>query len=406
MNKRNSAIKLLALLGVVAIGGQAQAGVTSEISKAAKDSKVNLDMRYRYETVDQDGIDEDASASTVKTRLTVKTGKVRNFSAVIEADHVADLGADDYNDATGTGNTDYPVVADPTGFDLNQAYIKYTGFENTALMAGRQRIVHNNQRFLGGVAWRQNEQTYDGYRINHKASDALNFDYSYFYNVNRIFGSDSSKGDLGGDFHALNVKFAPAKGHKVAAFAYLLDFDTAHANSTDTYGIDYQYSTKLSGKNKMGVHLSYATQSDAGDNPTSYTANYMLAEVNANLSGIGLAAGYEVMGSDDGVAAFKTPLATLHKFQGFADKFLGTPADGIEDVYFKVGGKAGPIKLTAIYHDFSANEGSRDLGSELDLVAAYKMNKQVSLLAKYASYDADDHASDTDKLWLMGTFKF
>lgn len=403
MSKVNNAVKLLTLLGVVAFSTQAQ--VTDEISKAAKDSKVNLDMRYRYETVDQDGKDKDAKASTVKTRLTVKTGKAYDFAAVIEADHVATIGADDYNDASGNGLTQYPVIADPTGFDLNQAYVKYTGFDNTTLSAGRQRIVHNNQRFLGGVAWRQNEQTYDGYRAVVNASDKVNVDYSYFYNVNRIFGPDSTKGDLGGDFHALNVKFAPAKGHKIAAFAYLLDFDTAASNSTDTYGIDYNFNTKV-GKNKLGVRLSYATQNDAGDNSADYTASYYVAELNGKVGGVGLAAGYEVMGSDDGNAAFKTPLATLHKFQGFADKFLGTPADGIEDMYFKVAGKAGPVALTAVYHDYTSNEGSRDLGSEINLVAGYKLNKQVGLLAKYASYDADEHASDTDKLWLMGTFKF
>ena len=36
-----------------------------------------------------------------------------------------------------------------------------------------------------------------------------------------------------------------------------------------------------------------------------------------------------MLGSDGGVAAFQTPLATLHAFNGWADLFLTTPARGL-----------------------------------------------------------------------------
>ena len=39
----------------------------------------------------------------------------------------------------------------------------------------------------------------------------------------------------------------------------------------------------------------------------------------------------------NGTIGFSTPLATLHKFQGFADVFLTTPASGITDAYGKLG---------------------------------------------------------------------
>ena len=63
---------------------------------------------------------------------------------------------------------------------------------------------------------------------------------------------------------------------------------------------------------------------------TSYSIHYTkLYEVNLTL-------GYEVLGSDDGKKGFATPLATGHKFQGFADKFLTTPNDGVQDLYVGV----------------------------------------------------------------------
>jgi hypothetical protein len=404
MYNKKSAVTLMASLGMFSFDSQAT--VMEDLSQAVKDSTVNINLRYRYETSEEDNLKKDAEASTLRTRLTVNTGNVSDFDAVVEIDSINTLGPDDYDDATGTGNTDYSVVADPEGLDLNQAYIRYTGFNNTVISAGRQRIIHNEHRFLGNVGWRQNEQTFDGYRAQIQVVDTVNIDYGYIHNVNTIFGSDSVKGDLKGDFNVLNVKYIPAKEHQLSFFAYLLDFDTDSDKSSDTYGVDYSFDYKLNESTKAGALLSFAIQSDTGANTTSYDANYYLVEVNGSVGTMFGSAGLEVLGSDNGFIAFSTPLATLHKFNGFADMFLVTPDDGLEDIYMKVGANVLNVKLSAVYHTFSANNGSADLGSELDLMANYKVNTQVSLLAKYATYDADTWKVDTDKFWLMANVDF
>ncbi len=215
---------------------------------------------------------------------------------------------DDYNDAAGNNPTD-SVIADPEITDVNQAYIKYTNGDLKAT-AGRQRILHNNQRFVGGVGWRQNEQTYDGVRIEYALNDALSLDYSYIHNANRIF-ADDAKSDLGGDFHFINAAYKVNKAHKITAFAYILDFDTAAALSTSTYGALYN------GKfDAVFVNASLATQSDNGDNANSFDANYINAEIGSKLGKVTVLGGYELLGSDNGVG-FSTPFATLHKFQGW-----------------------------------------------------------------------------------------
>lgn len=404
MYKKNSAVALMASLGMISFGSQAT--VIEDLSQAVKESTVNVDLRYRYETSEEDNLKKDAEASTLRTRLTVNTGKVSDFDTIVEIDSINTLGPDDYNDATGTGNTDYSVVADPEGLDLNQAYIRYTGFNNTVLSAGRQRIIHNDHRFLGNVGWRQNEQTFDGYRAQIQVIDTVNVDYSYIHNVNTIFGSDSVKGDLKGDFNVLNVQYSPAKEHQLSVFTYLLDFDTDSDKSSDTYGVNYNFDYELKKNTKVGTILSFAIQSDTGVNTTSYDANYYLVEVNGSVGKMFGSAGLEVLGSDNGVIAFSTPLATLHKFNGFADMFLVTPDDGLEDIYVKVGANVLNVKLSAVYHTFSANNGSADLGSELDLMANYRVNTHISLLAKYATYDADTWKIDTDKFWLMANVNF
>ncbi|MCI2284858.1 alginate export family protein [Colwellia sp. MSW7] len=302
------------------------------ITDALADSKVNVSFRARYEAVDEDGAssaaDKEATAFTLKSRLTLNTGAYQGFSLGLEVDNVTAI-VDDYNDAAGNNPAD-SVIADPEITDVNQAYIKYSHGDFKAT-GGRRRILHNNQRFVGGVGWRQNEQTYDGIRIEYAANDALSFDYSYIHNANRIF-ADDAKSDLGGDFHFINGAYKVNKAHKITAFAYILDFDTAAALSTSTFGALYN------GKfDHVFVNASLATQSDNGDNVNNFDTNYINAEVGTTLGKITLLGGYELLGSDNGVG-FSTPFATLHKFQGWTDKFLGTPGSGVEDIYVTVKG--------------------------------------------------------------------
>ena len=68
---------------------------------------------------------------------------------------------------------------------------------------------------------------------------------------------------------------------------------------------------------------------DHADNPTFMDADYLMAQVTFPLKPAKVSIGYEVCRIVTEV--FKTPLATLHKFQGWADKFLGTPANGVKD---------------------------------------------------------------------------
>jgi hypothetical protein len=393
---------------LLASAAQAEGTWGDQLAKMVTDGKASVDFRYRYEGVDDDGLDpnlnplDDAKASTLRSRLTLESAAWNGVSVKLEADDVTSVVESDYN-STENGKTGYATVADPEGTDLNQAWIKYQGdkFDGTL---GRQRINHGNQRFVGGVGWRQNEQTYDGLRFNVEPIDKLKVDVSYIYNINRIFGPDdgANPADLEGDNWFLRTDYQLAENHKLAAFGYFLDIDDQGGfasgktvnNSSDTFGVEY------SGKFEwLSVFASWATQSEAGDSDLNYDADYYVVELAADLDVVTVKAGYEVLGGDD-EAGFSTPLATLHKFQGWADKFLNTPAAGIEDAYLGVSGKAGPVKLAAVYHDFAAEDAGFDYGTELDLVATWPVNKQFSVQGKYATFDADDVGTDVDKFWV------
>ncbi|MEQ9450531.1 MAG: alginate export family protein [Pseudomonadales bacterium] len=387
---------LILFLALASLAPDARAVQTDALKQAVTDSTVKLNLRYRYEYVDQDGVDDEAGASTLRARLSWSSASVGKWQAGAEADYVALLGAERYN-STVNGETQYPVVADPEGFDLNQAFLKYSD-DNLTATFGRQRNLQTDQRFVGGVGWRQNEQTYDAARAEFKLNDALSIDYSYVWNVNRIFGPDGGvqPSDWRSDSHFLLAEFALADDHKLEGFAYLLDFenDNGIPNSTATYGVSYR--GKLGPLKLTGT---YATQSDYADSPLDYDADYFGISAATTFDPVTISVGYELLGSDDGVAAFRTPLATLHKWQGWADKFLGTPADGIEDIYVGIAGAIGPVKLAATYHDYGADEGSADYGDELNVVANFVIADGISGQLKLADYNADEFATDTTKIW-------
>ena len=365
--------------------------------QAIADGDADLAVRYRLERVDQEGIAEQATASTGKARLTFTSAKAGRWSLAAEADYAFVVGIEEFN-STVNGRTEYPVVADPQGFDLNQAYLKYHG-EQVTVTAGRQRINHGRQRFLGGVAWRQNEQTYDALRLQGKAGRA-NWDYSYIHNVNRIFGPDGGvqPSDWYGNTHAGRLTVETAPGHTFGAFGYLIDLtnDNGPPNANATFGADYQGTF-----DKLAVTLALARQSDWADNPVSYDAMYYSVQGALTLPAATLTVGYDILGSDGGMAGFRTPLATLHKWQGWTDKFLGTPAAGVHDAWFSVGGKVACTAVTGVYHRFRADDGGAGYGSEIGLSVVRPLTESLGLTFKWARYSADELATDTTKAWLM-----
>ena len=201
---------------------------------------------------------------------------------------------------------------------------------------------------------------------------------------------------------------------KVVVFGYLLDLDNdfagqggAFAGSSDTIGVRIAGKTDLNGELALAYILSMAHQVDAGDNPTDYDARYYLVEGKIIHEAGHVGAAYEVLGSDQGMIGFSTPLATGHKFNGWADVFLGTPAAGLQDIYLFAGTKLpGDIAAKVIYHWFHTEEGGGDLGEELDVVLKKVLSKSTTALAKVAYFDGDGAAyPDRYKFWFQVEFK-
>lgn len=384
------------------------------LGDAIAGGKTSLELRYRFENVEQEPFAREANASTLRTRLRYATGEWQAMTALVELDSVSLLGDEHFNDSH-NGEVAYPLVADPHGADLNQALLKYVGLGNTVITAGRQRVNLDNQRFVGSVGWRQNEQTLDGAVIEFKGIDRLTATYAFVSRVNRIFGPDGGAGaflaEFEGETHLVNLKYVLSEKFSLVGYDYLLDFDNAApALSSQTIGL--RANGKLpAGKLKFGYAVELAQQSDYKDNAASFDAPYTLLELTLGGGFDGgsweAQAGYEVLGEDSGVAV-QTPLATLHKFQGWADKFLSTPAVGLIDTY--VGGTltVKGIGFTLAAHQYEGDSNGADYGSEVNAQVSKTFAKRYTLAAKYADYSTGDvvAVTDTSKFWLTGEAKF
>ncbi len=389
---------------------------TDQLAASIKDSTVNLNFRYRFEAVDDDAFQKDAWASTLRSRLTVAPKPINGFGVVLEADDIRRIGTNhSYND-TRNGITSRPNVVDPEGTELNQAYLQYTGFTGTDIKVGRQRILRANERFISGSGWRQNEQTYDAVNISHRFSEKLNASYAWIGQVNRVAGPDAGvpPADLDSNTHLFDASYTFSPALTLSGYWYLMDFRRADGPpgmsiglANQTAGLRAIGSFALNDQWKLPYAAEFASQRDYADNPVNYDASYYLLEVGLTSARLGFKLGYEVLDGDRTAGkAFRTPLGTPHAFQGWADKFATTPDRGVEDFYIAVTGKALGADLLLRFHDFSAETGSADWGTEVDFSANWAINKHYAVLLKAASYDADDLFRDTEKYWLMLSANF
>ena len=370
-----------------------------------------IDTRLRWENVDQDGVTKSANAVTLRARVgaEVSTDDWRLLGEVESTIPLAERYFSGLN-----GKTRYPLVADPANFELNRLQLQYRGIKNTTVTMGRQRINIEDQRFVGAAGWRQNEQTFDAARLEYGTPKGLQLDLTYAWSDRTIWGIEGTGARpqaIDGNNVFATASYATRFG-KLTGFAFLVDQDEAAVQnfrqSSQSYGARLAGNRLLSKAAKLTYALSYARQSDYHRNPNRYRADYALAEFGAEIAAWKVGVGYELLGADKGVAftSFQTPLATLHKFQGWADKFLTTPPNGIQDYYAQAGygwkKKVGfdAVNAQIVYHRFDSARADQHYGNEWDALLSVKKGKWTAT-AKLADYNAKQFATDTRKLWLQ-----
>jgi hypothetical protein len=371
------------------------------------DNYLSLNLRVRYEGVEQTGL-KSADAFTARTRLGYEPKLVEGWSLRLEAEKIFALDNDRYNQAgLNPGGAGRAVVADPEITELNQAWLAFAA-SGTQATVGRQRLVLDNERFIGDVGWRQNNQTFDAVVLRNSSWEKTTLTYFYLNRINRILGRDHAQGSWLSNSHGFNARTRRITSGTLTGYAYLLDFSNAATNSSATYGASWAGAVPLDEGLKLTYRLETAKQSDYGKSPVAYTNGYSVYELGLAAKSGALTLGFETLGTNHGVG-FKTPLATGHAFNGWADMFLSTPGDGLHDRY-------GQVKMTlpravsflAVYHKFESERKGTAIGAEVDFVLTRKMTDAMALTAKLADFNSATGSGrpDVQKIWLQTDFEW
>ena len=370
--------------------------------------KFNGELRPRYENAD-DSVNDIANAVTARFALSVSTdlAGIEGLSAFGQIMAVTNFGYDEY----APEQSGYALIADPQNERVTQAYLDYK-LDKTLFRIGRQMVNLDDERFVGAVDWRQMPQTFMGYTVSNNSIENLGLMASYV--TDRYGVTDTIQ--KGTETVLLHADYQAMEQLKLTGYGYLI------GSSSNTYG--------LMASGKAGI-INYiaeaATQQDATMEyetmgKPSVDAMYYRVDASTAYNGFIFGAAYESFGEADGNShGFTTPLATLHKWQGFADAFLGytagSTAFGLNDAYAKIG-YANPKygKLLGFYHDFSAKEstvGTTDgAGSEFDILYSYDFSAKLNFLAKAAFFSGESSSviaaahNDVERYWAQLYYKF
>ena len=376
--------------------------VTSE-PDAFKWLTPTLDLNVRYEFREQHGFDP-SNALTARARVGLLLGDFGGFSAFAEGEFTG-AGVTDYRSNPTANQSTYPfeenntVIGDPQNAELNRALVKYEK-EGVLAKVGRQRIIRNSAAFIGNVGWRQNEQTFDAAQVGYK-NDDFSVSYVYSNRVQRIFGPDANDAlpgpplaDFEGDFHFIDGTYNADFG-KVGGYAYLIDVDNnSNVGESNTYGLF----TTIG-----GLYAELAWQEGESTIGGDYDAFYGHLKYTQKVGKTSLIAGLEYLEDD-----FKTPFATVHAYNGFADAFVldriglrngpGGTYDGLSDMYLGLvqPGLPGGVTLKAFLHYYADDSFTTSYGYEADLILAKKFTDNLSGLIKAAYFFADGAAEYDD----------
>lgn len=387
------------------------AGISVSTPAFAQEVKPLLDARLRWENVAQEGLERQADGMTFRLRAGAQLTS-GDWSLLAEGEGTA-APVERYDSGV-NGKTSFPIVADPENIELNRLQVQFHGLTKTLVTVGRQRINIEDQRFVGSSGWRQNEQTFDAVRLEYGDAKGVRADLTFSWSVRTIWGidgRDARQQAIGGNNVFATVSHPTPVG-TLSGFAFLVDQDETAVQgfrlSSQSYGVRLAGGRDLSATAKLNYTLSYASQSDWHRNPNNYRADYWLGDIGVEFGAAKLGIGHERLGADEGLplTSFQTPLATLHKFQGWADKFLTTPPNGIRDWYGSAGygwkKMAGldAINATLAYHRFKSDRLGLHYGNEWDMMLSARKSRWTAT-AKLASYNADEFATDTRKFWLQ-----
>ncbi len=486
-----AAAMLLVAVPVLADEAPVAAPAEYTLLDSIKTGKPMTSFRLRYERVEQDGLQpttltgnggtanpganddlKDAHGVTLRSLVGWQTAPFKNFSFAAQLINVSKLD-DDFNDSTNDmwsggvhginsvsneiGKASYAKIVDPDYTGINQLYVDWTGIRNTKLRVGRQQVNLDNVRFVGDIGFRQVMQVFDGASLLNKSIPDTEVFLAHFGQLRQI----TTKLRADGALDIANLKYRISPTESLVGYAYLSSFDdlgfgkswfgngsgaaaiaAGKNGATNTLA---DQSNKTFGLRLDGVHVvnpdwkvlytaEYAKQDDYRGGDSRIDAHYYKIGGGAAYGNFSLRADRELLSSNGGKYAFQTPFGTNHLFQGWVDKFLTTPLEGIVDTFVTATYKYGDFSFFADYRvlesdkDFytvggGATANGDRYGKEWNAAATYNYNANIMAKVEYGKFTEDDRYAllastgdtvagnrgrirDTEKLWFTVMYTF
>ncbi len=402
---------LLPLLLTLSAPQWAQAEPLSLLAPAALGGSTRAELRGRYEHVSTDADLQDATALTARLKLDYQSSKWNRLDFGVEGHYTAAAAAEEYNSLRNQ-KPQFAVVADPNGGALTAAWLRWQAPYAFTVTAGKQALDFEQGRYLGSDDFRQRPQRFTAVTVVNDYLPNTEVEATWLNAAHPVIG-----GHVGLKGQVLRARYQLRPALVVGGYAYHLDFDAPQRTDTRTHGLraegELPLPPTLPRLAPRGLQLSYhleaARQSTYADALSREHAAYGLAQLGLRADLGGAWKRVEVFGrlealGGDGRYAFQTPLASLHAFQGPSDQFLVTPANGLLDISLgaqaSLDSRIGSTILAGEWHRYEGIEDSILYGFEWAVSAEHTLNRYLLLGARYAHYQAEALAADTDKVWL------
>jgi Alginate export len=378
---------------------------------AVRNGNLLLQLRPRYNYIDEDAKSKHTNVVTIRTLLGWRTAPFNDFRLTAQGIHTNYIGAKRFNDdPTKAASSPYPLLPDPRNSDLNQLHVEYTGLPATRIRAGKQIIKLDNDRFISDNDFRQTPQVFNGVTVVNNSLSQTEFYLGHLVRIRNAIGSQARM-----RLEILHVAYNPATGHRLGGYGY---FHDQPVNGAATGFQDNSYRVLgVRGDGAFGVGPSttllytaeYAKQDDYAGGDSRINADYFRLGVGLWWSRFGFRMDYEVKGSNNGVYGFQTPLTDRYAFNGTALQFTTTPKQGLRDAWLTMRGEVAKFDLFAEYHQFRADDGGSNFGREIDVSIAYPLRSNLIAKLQHANYRPGDGIlgmRDVEKSWLTLTYNY
>lgn len=399
--------------------GDAPATATT-LSEAFSGGSFNGGLRYRFDNLDQDNSPKQAHASTLRANLTFRTLPFHGLSGYLDLYNVSTVGKDMYFSIQNAGDPDSvgrPLIADPEGRGVNEAYGRYANKDllDSTVTVGRQLFTFNDEVFLTASRYRQNNNRFDTATFESKPIPGLLIQYGYIWNHIDVFDFDNGMSTNVG-----NLKYGMKDIGAIAAYGLVLDYDDDGLSATrdvTTVGVRIEGPFKIDDDWSVIYEADLAQQSDSGDNTGEIDADYLMARVGIGYKKWYLSVGYRSQSGADGSSDQPFEASWLGypwPWRGDTEQMVLTPADGLKTIMVWAGGAIPPVpglSFDLFFWKFDSDVGSIDYGSEVSGALNYTMpfdsKWYVSAFVAQASQGDDNTAYfDATRVMVMTGYNF